>query len=66
MYEEDGAPRVVRVGDIVDDSDNAYKQHKGNFETLRVTNFPRNRAVEQTTAAPGEKRRRTRAATPEE
>lgn len=58
-YVENGAPRVVRVGDIVDDSDDAYKKHKGKFETPRVTNFPA-RAFEQASAAPGEKRRVSR------
>lgn len=57
---EEGAMRVIREGDILDDSDPAYKTHKKSFEPLRVTNFPRSRAVEQASATPGEKRRRSR------
>lgn len=62
MLLEGSSRRVIRCGDIVDDDDDAYKKNKANFEPVRVTNFPRSRAVEQASAAPGEKRRVTRKA----
>ena len=55
----DGVPRVIREGDLVDDLDVAYRDHKSYFENVRASNP--SGAVERATAAPGEKRRlRTR------
>ncbi|MGH7490341.1 MAG: hypothetical protein ACREMY_32740, partial [bacterium] len=51
-----GVPRVVREGDLVEDTDDAYRDHKSHFETVRASNVLR-AAFERATAAPGEKRR---------
>ena len=51
-----GAPRVVTVGQLVDDSDPVVKGREANFESVETYVSDRTARVEETTAAPGEKR----------
>lgn len=50
-----GRPYVVKVGDLVDESDPLYKGRELNFEDVTAT--AGKPAVEQATAAPNERRR---------
>jgi hypothetical protein len=54
-YWTDGVPRVIHEGDLVDEADDAYRDHKSLFENIRASNVSGH--VERATAAPGEKRR---------
>lgn len=51
-----GVPRVITGGQIVADDDPAVKGHETSFEDVGVAAARSSRAVEQATAAPGEKR----------
>lgn len=55
--QSDGVQRVMRPGDLVDENDPAYKGREALFETVEVATT---RALEVTSAAPGERRTRTR------
>ncbi|MGW6121500.1 hypothetical protein ACWFRF_20830 [Nocardia sp. NPDC055165] len=54
--DKSGVPRVVRPGDLVDSDDPDVKGREHLFETVEVAANRAAGAVEQTTAAPGEKR----------
>lgn len=75
VFWSDGVPRVVPAGELVDESDVAYRDHKTHFETLRPNRdapaekprrSERRRPVERATAEPEEKRRLTEEAPSED
>ncbi|NJP73730.1 hypothetical protein [Streptomyces sp. C1-2] len=51
-----GRPRVVRAGSLVEDDDPIVKGREASFESVDAHLAARRSRVEQTTAAPGEKR----------
>jgi hypothetical protein len=51
-----GAPRVVAGGDLVDDNDPVIKGREHLFEDVATYMADRRTRVEQTTAEPGERR----------
>lgn len=56
---ENGRPRMLNPGALVDDADLIVSEHPGNFEDVETYVSDRTaKPVEQTTAAPGEKRAR--------
>lgn len=55
--QSNGVQRVMRVGDLVSDSDPAYVGRENLFESVDAA---ATRAVETATAAPGERRVRSR------
>ena len=59
-YMVGNTPRVLRAGDVVDADDPCVKGREDKFEPVEVA-AERYRVVEQATAAPGEKRTRSRA-----
>lgn len=70
-YWADGYPHVIRAGDLVDSADAAVKGREASFEPVEVvahrTAEPAAAAmlppvVEQATAAPGERRTRSKTA----
>ena len=58
--EKNGVERVLRPGDLVDDKDPAVQKAPQYFESAEANAFrATERAVEQATAAPAEKRARS-------
>ena len=55
--QSDGVQRVMRPGDLVNDTDPAYKGREALYEPVEVA---ATRAVETTSAAPGERRTRSK------
>ncbi|RBO82073.1 hypothetical protein [Nocardia puris] len=51
-----GVPRIVRPGDLVEDSDPGVKGREHLYEPVEVAAARSSAVVEQATAAPGEKR----------
>lgn len=61
----DGRPRILNPGVLVDDTDPVVRDHPENFEDVETYVSDRAAArVEQTTAAPGEKRAVSKPRTP--
>ncbi|WP_255951548.1 hypothetical protein [Streptomyces odontomachi] len=63
---EGGRPRVVRDGQLVEESDPIVAGREAHFETVDAHLARRPRAVEQATADPGEPRTVTSPAEPDE
>lgn len=53
---ENGAPRVITAGQLVDDKDPVVKGREANFEDVETYVSDHKPRVEQATADPGEKR----------